>query len=172
MTLRQLLEWFSQYPWVLAGLFLVPPVLVLIAGIMHGRGRGGQSPWRYLYAVLIYAASVPGMGAAVITIYAMVFTHENLMDMNLMVSVIPIASMALTLLLANRNVDFDKVPGFDRLFGLMVVLAITFVLVLGISKTRIWLFFGASIFTLMLLVAGLIAVLMWAGKLVTGGRHN
>ena len=74
--------------------------------------------------------------------------------------------LTLTLLLARRNVDFDEVPGFDRLFGLMVVLAITFVLVLGIAKTRIWLFFGASIFTLALLVAVLIGLLMWGGKLV------
>ena len=171
MTLRQLLEWFSQYPWVLAGLFLIPPVLVLIAGLIHDRGRGGQVPWRYLYAVLIYAACVPGMGAAVVTTYAMVFGHESLMDMNLMVSIVPIVSMLLTLLLAKRNVDFDLVPGFDRLFGLMVVLAITFVLVLGIAKTRIWLFFGASLFTLMLLVAGLIILLHWGGKLITGGSR-
>ena len=172
MTLRQLLEWFGQYPWYLAGLFLIPPVLVLITGLLHGRGQGGQAPWRYLYATLIYASSVPGMGAAVVTTYAMVFGHESLMDMNLMVSVVPIVSMALTLFLASRNVDFDLVPGFDRLFGLMVVLAITFVLVLGIAKTRIWLFFGASIFTLMLLIAGLIMVLIWGGKLVTGGARN
>ena len=170
MTLRQLLEWFSQYPWVLAGLLLIPPLLVLILGFMHGRRRGGQSPWRYLYALLIYVASIPGMGAAVVTTYAMVFAHESLMDMNLMVSVLPVISMALTLYLANRTVDFQEVPGFDRLFGLMVTLAITFVLVLGISKTRIWLFFGASIFTLMLLVAGLIGALMWGGKLAFGKR--
>jgi hypothetical protein len=172
MTLRELLQWFGQYPWILAAVFLIPPALVLIAGLVHGRGNGGQSPWRYLYSVLIYMASVPGMGAAVVTTYAVVFAHESLLDMNLMVSLVPIVSMVLTLVLARRNVDFDQVPGFDRLFGLMVVLAITFILILGIAKTRIWLFFGASIFTLALLVAILIAVLMWGAKMLTGTRSR
>ena len=172
MTLRELLQWFAQYPWVLAAVFLVPPVSVLVTGILHGRGNGGQSPWRYLYSVLIYAASVPGMGAAVLTTYALGFGNENLLDMNLLVSIAPIVSMLLTLLLARRNVDFEEIPGFDRLLGLMVVLAITFVLILGIAKTRIWLFFGSSIFTLALLIAVLIGLLMWGGKLLTGNRRG
>jgi hypothetical protein len=155
MTLRDLLDWFGQYPLALAGIFLIPPLLVGIAGFAHGRGNGGESPWRYLYAVLIYLVSVPGMAAAVLTAYALIFASENL-----------------TLGLTSRNVDFDEVPGFDRLLGLMVALAITFIVVLGISKTRIWLFFGSSIFTLMLLVAVLIAIFVWGGRLAFGGRRD
>jgi hypothetical protein len=172
MTLRDLLDWFGQYPLALAGIFLIPPLLVGIAGFAHGRGNGGESPWRYLYAVLIYLVSVPGMAAAVLTAYALIFASENLLDMNVWVSIVPIASMIVTLGLTSRNVDFDEVPGFDRLLGLMVALAITFIVVLGISKTRIWLFFGSSIFTLMLLVAVLIAIFVWGGRLAFGGRRD
>ena len=62
--------------------------------------------------------------------------------------------------------SFDDIPGFDRLSGLMVVIAITFVLVLAIEKTRIWLFFGGSITRLILLVAGLLALLKWGAYML------
>jgi len=43
----------------------------------------------------------------------------------------------------------------------MVVIAVTFILALAIRKTRIWLVFGDSVFTLGLLVLGLFGLLRW-----------
>jgi hypothetical protein len=170
MTLRDALLWLGQHPWALAILFIIPPTASLLAGAIHGRGRGDLSPWKYLYSVLIYWVSVPGMAALVMTAYSVVFARENLLDLDVMVSIVPILSMVITLVLVRRNVDFDQVPGFDRLFGLMVALAITFVLILGISKTRIWLFFGSSILNLLLLTVVLIAAAVWGTRLAFGRR--
>jgi hypothetical protein len=69
--------------------------------------------------------------------------------------------MVVTLVLVGKNVDFDDIPGFDRLSGLIAVIAVTFVFVLAIQKTRLWLFFGASIFVLGALIVGLLAFLQW-----------
>ncbi|MFC2172047.1 hypothetical protein ACFLU6_05380 [Acidobacteriota bacterium] len=85
---------------------------------------------------------------------------------------VPVVSMILTLVFIRQSVSFDRLPGLDRLWGLMVVIAITFGLVLAIQKTRIWLFFGSSLFTLLLLIIGLVLVLQWGAHLLFRPRKD
>ena len=56
-----------------------------------------------------------GLFAAVITAYGLFFTRTNLLEVNLLVYALPIVSMAFTLLAVRRNVEFESIPGFDRL---------------------------------------------------------
>jgi hypothetical protein len=54
------------------------------------------------------------------------------------------------------------VPGFDRLVGLFTLLAVTFFLTFFILQTRIWIVFGGSILTLVVLMTFVFALLKWA----------
>jgi len=166
MTARQIVAWVGQYPWHLTVLFIILPLVSGLIGLIHGRDRGGLSPWKYVYAVLVYAACIPGMLAAVLTGYILFFTRQNMLDVNLLVYIAPIISMAATLIAIGKNVSFEEVPGFDRVTGLMVLLGVTFVLMLGLERTRIWLFFGSSIFALIAIVAVLFALLKWAAHML------
>jgi hypothetical protein len=139
----------------------LPPVAAWLCGVAHGRGCGGNAPWKYFYSVLVYLSCVPGTFAAVITAYTFFFTRENLMDVNPLVYFLPLVSMVATLVLIHKNVAFDLVPGFDRLEGLMVMIACSFVFALAIQKTKIWVVFGGSIGGLFLLAAGVFALLKW-----------
>lgn len=170
MTGRELLEAAGQHPGALVALGLLPPAIVLLLGFLHGQGRGSFAPWRYVYAVLVYASCVPGVGAAILTGYTLFFTHENLLDKNLLVYVLPVVSMVVTLVLIRKNVSFDDVPGFDRLSGLMIVIGVTFTLLLAIRKTFIGIFFGASLLTLVAIGAFLIALLQWGTHALFRGR--
>ena len=144
MTLGELIRWTGQYPAALGGGLGVPPALALLVGLAHARGNGGRAPWKYLYSFLVYAACVPGTCAAVLTAYAIFFRNDNLLDVNLLVYIVPIVSMTVTLILIRKNVRFDEVPGFDRLSGLIVMIAVSFGIVLAIHKTRIvFAFFGS-----------------------------
>jgi hypothetical protein len=166
MTARDLVALAAQYQWHLTALFVVLPLVSGLMRFAHGQGRGGLSPWKYLYSVMIYLSCVPGILAAILTGYALFFTKENLLDVNLVIYMLPIVSMAVTLIIIAKSVSFDDIPGFDRISGLMVLLAITFVLVLAIQKTRIWLLFGGSIYTLIGLVVGLYALLKWGAYML------
>ena len=161
MTTRDLIQWAGQHSVVLLLAFVAPPVLAWLAGKLHDKDQGKLAPWKYLYAVLVYLVCVPGMFAGVITAYTLFFSGENLLDANLLVYVLPIASMVATLVLIRKNVSFDDVPGFDRLSGLMVMVGCSFVIALAIQKTRIFVFFGGSIEKLFLLAAGVFALLKW-----------
>ena len=46
--------------------------------------------------------------------------------------------MILTLLIIKRNVDFDAIPGFDKLSGLMMMIAATLGIMWFIDRTHIY----------------------------------
>lgn len=161
MTVRELIDLAGRHPLALVAAFLAPPLAAWLLGLMHPRGEGSLTPWKYFSAVLVYLACVPGMFACVITGYMLFFSRENLLDANLLVSFLPILSMVATLSLIRKSVPFDQVPGFDRLSGLMATVGCSFAIALAIQKTNIWIFFGGSIEKLFILAAGVFALLKW-----------
>lgn len=172
MTGRELVALLGSNPMLL-GIALGAPLLVAgVLGVVHKRGNGGNAPWKYVYSVLIYAACIPGMLSAVLTGYTIFLSRENLMDQNVMVYVAPIIAMTVTLMVVRKNVDFALVPGFDRIWGLMTMIAMTFAIVLAISKTSIFLFFGGSIVMLIGLCAFVFALLKWGAYMAFRGSHE
>lgn len=161
MTLREAMTWVGTHTWLLAAWVVIPPIVVWLMRHLHGRGGGVKAPWRYLYAVVVYLVCVPGMLAAVVTAYMLFFTRENLLDVNLLVYILPIVSMVVTLLIMRASVPFDAVPGFDRLSGLMVMIAVSFGIALAIQKTGIWVVFGASIQMLFAMAVFVFLLLKW-----------
>lgn len=172
MTARQLIDLAGQHQQVLLVAFCVPPLGALLLRLVHGRGTGGRSPWKYVYGVLVYLVCVPGIAAAVLTAYALFFSRQNLLDVDLAVYGLPLLAMGLTLLIISRAVSFAEVPGFGRLTGLMLMIAVSFALTLALARTRIWLFFGGSIAKLVLLVGGLFAVLKWGAYMAFRRRSD
>lgn len=166
MTIRELATQAGDHPWFLAGLFVAFPVLAWLLRIIHGPGGGAAAPWKYGYSVLVYLACVPGLFSSVLTAYALFFRNENLLDANLLVYLLPILSMLVTLVLVRRNVGFEAVPGFDRLSGLMVMIACSFGLALAIHKTRLFVGFFGSIDRLFLLAGGIFALMKWGGYML------
>ena len=161
MTIRELIQAADRHPLELGAAIVLPPLLAWICARLHGPGRGGVAPWKYVYSVLVYAVCVPGLFSGVLTAYAVFFIRQNLLDASLLVYFLPIASMAVTLVFIRRNVSFDDVPGFDRLSGLMVMIGCSFALALAIDKTNIWIWFGGTIERLFLLELGIFALLKW-----------
>ena len=102
--------------------------------------------------------------------YALFFTSENLLDVNALVYILPVVSMGLTLALVGRNVRFERIPGFGRLGGLMLILGLTFGMVLALHKTRIWLVFGGSMGNLLLALLGAFILFKVGAHLLFGRK--
>lgn len=166
MTIRDLIQFLGGHSWFLVIAFTALPLLTWLLRLAHGPGNGAGAPWKYAYSVLVYLACVPGMCSAVLTAYALFFRNENLLDANLLVYVLPIVSMTVTLVFVQKNVGFEAVPGFDRLSGLMIMLACSFALALAIQKTRLFIGFFGSIERLFLLAAGIFALLKWGAYML------
>lgn len=172
MTGRELVDLAGSNPLILGSVLGAPPLIALVLGFVHKRGNGGNAPWKFVYTLVIYATCIPGMLAAVLTGYTLFLSRENLMDQNVLVYLAPIAAMTVTLMVARKNVDFAAVPGFDRIWGLMTMIAMTFVIVLAVSKTSIFLFFGGSIVMLIALCAFVFALLKWGAYMAFRGSHE
>ena len=120
----------------------------------------------------MYAACAPGIFAAVAVVYALLFSGDNLLDLNAATYVAPIAAMVLTLGVMRRNVSFDEVPGFERITGLMTMIAAVFAIALILRSLRVWLFFSASIVWFFVLVVALFVLVKWGGRLLFGRRRQ
>ena len=172
MTPRQWIDWLaSEQTWT-AGYLLALPVLAFLVGLLHRRGAGNDAPWKYLYSTLVYGACIPGIFGAVVTLYLLLFVGQNLLDVSVLVTLGPVASMGATLAIAGRNVDFGPLPGFGRLSGLMVVLGLTFGVVFALSRTRLWIVFGGSLLWLGVIGAFIFALLKWGGYMAFRRRDE
>jgi hypothetical protein len=167
MTIESFLNTVGQIDvWVLVAIFLAPPVLVLIMSLLHGRGKGGDSPWKYIYSLFVYMVCVPGVFSCVLTGYSMFFMRQNMLQANLFIYFFPILCMIVTLVLVKKNVPLVQLPWFDRLYALIVLIAVSFVIALAIQKLRIWILFGGSIGTLVIIAIFCFALLKWGSYML------
>ena len=161
MTVNDFIDAASAQQTFIISLMVTIPVLSFGVGLLHDRHQIEDHPLRYLYAGLIYLAAVPGMFALVLTGYTLLFLEANLLEVSLVIYFVPIVSMGATFLAMSRAVDFSDIPGFDRLWGLMVMIGLSFAVVLFVSRTRVWLFFGGSILTLVAMATVVFALIRW-----------
>lgn len=170
MTVNDLVAALAAKPWLIASVFFGIPLFASLYGKAHGAGRGRETPHRYIYALLVYVSCVPGMFVSVLLAYMLFFLRANLMEVNVLVYFLPLLSMIVTVAIIRRSVELADIPGFDRLAGLMVLLAVTFGVTLAIMKTRIWVMFGGSLWALLLLALVVFGLLQWASRKVMGGE--
>ena len=172
MTVEQLLTTLDRYtPYILVYLGALP-VLSLLLRLLHGRERGVLSPWKYLYTVIIYLACVPGVVSLVLTLYSLLFIRTNMLNLNIAFYYLPILSMFITLVVVRKSVVFDAIPGFKKLYGLLSLIMISFLVVFILDRLRIFVFFRGSILAFLGIWVVIFLVLKYATRLVFGRFRN
>ncbi len=137
MTLGEFFEWTGENPVLLLSYFIGIPLIALLAGAFS-KGEGHLSPWKYLYSTLIYLVAIPGIFAVTLSIYLFLFERRSIMDTNLYTQVLPILSMVATILIIKKQVSLDLIPGFDKISGLILIIASMMALMWIIDKTHIY----------------------------------
>ncbi len=155
MTLSEFFNYLGEHPLVMIAYFLGIPFTALVAGVL-GKGEGNDSPWKYLYALLIYLACVPGIFAVALSVYLFLFERGSIMNANVFVQVLPILSMVLTLAIIRKNASFEMIPGFGRLSSLMTMIGSVFILMYLLDRLHIIAWVNVPVQYLILIVAGLL----------------
>ena len=163
MTLREFFNYAADQPLPMLGLFLFFPLMALMIGLF-GKGKGAESPWKFLYSVLVYCVCIPGIFAVALSVYLFLFERGSIMETNLYTQVLPILSMVGTLYIIRRNVSFDSVPGFDRISGLMLMIGSIFVIMYLLDRTHLIAFVRLRIEILLLIVVGALIAFRYAFK--------
>ncbi|MFC2155381.1 hypothetical protein ACFLRB_02675 [Acidobacteriota bacterium] len=159
MSIQDLINLLSKHQYIVFGVICAIPLISFFAVLMQGKKNCRESKIRYLYSVLIYLSCIPGMFAAVLTGYSLFFLRTNLLRLNLFVYILPIIAMTVTLLIIKRKNSFKDIPGFDRILGLMLMMAVSFLVAFAIYRTVILIgFFGS--FANLFVIAVIIFILL------------
>lgn len=157
MTLGEFFQALSDNPSIVCFLFLSVPLTAFLASIF-GKEEGAKTPWKELYSVLIYLTCIPGIFAITLNVYLFLFERQPVNDVNLYTQVVPIISMLVTLWLIRKNVRLDEIPGFDKLGGLIMILAALIIFMWILEKTHIFAItiipFGYFILMFILILVG------------------
>ncbi|PHI20110.1 hypothetical protein CEQ90_09145 [Lewinellaceae bacterium SD302] len=139
MTLGEAFDYVSANPEYILFYFAIVPFAALLAGWME-REEGHLPPWNYLYSTLVFMVAIPAILAIGFGVYKWLFERESIMNTNLLLQVLPVASMLLTFFIIKRNVMVNALPGFNRLSGLVMMIAATMSIMWFADRVRIIVF--------------------------------
>lgn len=129
MTLQELFNLLNENPvWILF-YFIGIPLSAIILGVFS-RNDSTTAPWKYFYCVLIYLCCVPGIFSLTLSVYFFLFEKRSILETNIYTQIIPLISMIVSLLIIRQNADLNKIPGFDKINGL--------ILIIGSLLTSMW----------------------------------
>ena len=139
MTLGDFLNYIGDNPYYIIFYFFAIPFAAFLANIF-GKDEGHLSPWCVFYSVLIYLVVVPGIFSIILNLYHLLFERQSIYQTNIFAQILPIVSMALTIFLIKKNVDFAQIPGFGKMTNLLSIIAGSMVILFVLEKMRIIVF--------------------------------
>lgn len=138
--------------WILV-LLAAAPLAVWVLGATLAQHR--KQLYNRLMTVPVYVSVLPGLMMAWILAYSMLFTRQNIFaDLDFLLFFGPVASMIACLMLLSHYTELDSVPGFDKLSGMMILAGLSFLILLVLSKLRIFMGFFTSFGSLVLIFGG------------------
>jgi len=144
MTVENSISQIDNYQTQIILYFAIIPIISFVFAVMH-KETDKTNTIDYLLSVLIYAVSLPGILSVTLVFYSMFFVKINMLQVSLLVYFVPIVSMITTFVAISRKVSFGRLPGFGRLWSLMVLLAIIYFSILLLYRLRIHFVFLGSI---------------------------
>lgn len=141
------------------------PLFSIVIGFFHKQRDGEKTLLRYLYSLLTFVSTILGTFSISLIGYALL-TRTNLLNVNATVYFLPLVSMITNLIIIGKQAEFSKLPGFGRLSGLIIIMAITFAILFFLSKVRILVGFFGSFEALLILGVAIYLLLRWSVKKV------
>lgn len=147
MTLQELFDSIGENPTFMLIFFIGLPIVAFVMTWITGEDAY-KSPWNFVYSGIIYAAAIPGIFATMLVAYTLFFEKTSLLHVNWVVYFLPIISMIVTLLILSRTLHLDRIPGFDKISGLIFMIVAASVVIFLLSRMTIWTVFIGSIWHL------------------------
>ena len=136
MTLGDLFQYANNHPAHVIFYFALIPFAALLAGWME-RDEGHLPPWNYLFSTLIYLVAIPAILSAAYSAYRWFFDREAILNTNLLLQVLPLASMFITFQIVKRYVKVSTLPGFGRLSGMVMMIVATMMIMYFLDRFHI-----------------------------------
>ncbi len=139
MTLQDFFNLVSENQKYALIYFISLPILALLIGLIGGQ-KDHLSPWKYMYTAIIYLVSIPGVFAVGLSVYFFLFQRRDILQTDLLLQVLPILAMITTIFIMKKNINLDFIPGFDKIYGLWMMLFATMFFMWFLEKIHIVVF--------------------------------
>lgn len=157
MTLQEFFNLLSANPTYILAYFLLIPLTAFI-GTIIGKGEEDEPIWKYFYSVLIYLVAIPGIFAVTLSAYLFFFERKSVFDTDIFTQILPVLSMIATFLLIKRRVHLERIPGFGKISGLVMMVGVALLAMWFMEKTRIVFFSYLPVQYVLAILVGLLVV--------------
>ena len=158
MSVNDLITAVGRHPEYIALYLGLVPLLGFMASYKI-KFRLASAKLKMVLSAIMHLAAVPGMLSSALLFYSLFILHQNILNVDALVYFAPIISMFTTFILIKRKINLNQIPGCDRLFGVMVLLFMTCLIVLFLYRFRLVIgFFGSFSH---LLIAGAIIFIIF-----------
>jgi len=157
MTLGEFFNLLSNNPTYILGYFLLIPFTALI-GTIIGKGEEDEPVWKYFYSILIYLVAIPGIFAITLSVYLFFFERRSIFQTDVLTQILPVISMIATFLIIKRRVRLERIPGFGRISGLVMMVGVALIAMWVMEKTRIVFFSYLPVQYVLAILVGLLIV--------------
>tara|TARA_B100000745_G_scaffold208963_1_gene138180 strand:+ start:774 stop:1289 length:516 start_codon:yes stop_codon:yes gene_type:complete len=171
MSVHAFLLWLEQYPfWILVYFgFLVATGFALGVGYRNP----ASNRWRHIVAsVVAHAVSLPGILSATALFYTMIVLRNNALQLNVVLYFVPGLSMVLTLWAISRYCALSALPGFERLSGFMLMMALISLCLLFLYRFHLVIGFFSSIESLLIAAVILYGLFQLAAKKISRSKSE
>lgn len=158
MTVQDIINWFGTNPNLIYGYFAIL-IGIAVLGLLFLRATHFKPPITYLYTLLVYGLTIPGLLALILVLYSFFFLKVNFLELNVLAYFVPLIAMVIGLLLIKKTIRMSRIPGFDKLSGLFIMVIITFIITYVLQRMFFGVFFIGRFEHLLLLFVGLLIVL-------------
>lgn len=170
MSINDLIVLVSKCTLEVAIYFVSLPVVTFCMLLIYK--RTSQLNWGdYLLSVFVYLASIPGIISLSLIFYTLFIIKGNLLEVNALIYFLPVVSMGIVFGLIARKTDFDHLPGFGRLSGLMLMLLLTCIVILLLQRLYFFVGFFASIESLVVIAIIVFGLFKFAGAKIMSKQH-
>ncbi|GAB1858663.1 hypothetical protein MHTCC0001_35030 [Flavobacteriaceae bacterium MHTCC 0001] len=167
MTIQNIIDWFGENPNIILAYFSALLIICLM-GLLFSNSLVFKPPINYIYTVLIYAVSVPGLLALILVLYSLFINKANLLEVNMLAYFLPIGATIVNIIIIKKTVRLDRIPGFDKLSGMFLLIVVTFVVTYILQRLFFGVIFIGSFIHLVVLFVILLVALRYAWKKILG----
>lgn len=158
MSIDDLVRLSEEYNWYIIGYLIALPVFTFLLSKVY-KTTPSINFLDYVFSTIIYLVSIPGLFSICLVAYSLLFVHQNLLQVNLMIYFLPLASMVVTFIIISGAAGFARLPGFKRLSGLMLLMAMVFIALFFLYRLRIHVLFLGSISNLFFIGIGIFVLM-------------
>jgi hypothetical protein len=135
MTLGEFFTLIGENPSFILFYFGLLPFIALLTNFM-GKDEGNLSPWKFLYSAILFLVAVPGIMAVALNVYLFLFEKRSIFSTDIFTQIVPIISMATTLLIIRKNADFSEIPGANQLSAFVTMITCILIFMFILDRTH------------------------------------